>query len=104
MINRCRPLHGFERRTTRELRSTALMVLLAVGFVLLTSLPSLAASGGKWWDSAWLYRTPVTVQNASSTTNLPAQYSVQLTMDTTLPIRTGQLLPNCSDLRASTAR
>lgn len=99
MMNSCCPFPHFGRRIGQGLRSIALNAFLAAGLVLLLNLPSFADSDTAWWDSAWLYRSPVTVQNASSTIDLPGRYSVKLTMDTALPIRAGQLLPNCGDLR-----
>ena len=52
-----------------------------------------------WWRGAWKFRVPLGVTNADST-DLPLGYSVKATLDTAILIAAGQMLSDCSDLRA----
>jgi hypothetical protein len=56
------------------------------------------AVGTPWWQSTWLYRLPLTVQNTASS-SLPVRYSVQATVDTAHWIGLQQMLASCADLR-----
>ncbi len=52
-----------------------------------------------WWQTQWLYRMPITVQNTSTSAGLPANYSVKLVVNTQSLISAGQMLADCSDMR-----
>jgi peptidoglycan/xylan/chitin deacetylase (PgdA/CDA1 family) len=59
---------------------------------------SLLIPSGAWWNSAWGYRSPINVSNGSSVA-LPTRYTTHLTLDTASMVASGQMLPNCADLR-----
>ena len=84
-------------RRRRSCPSTLLRHLPLAGLILAT-LP-VTVSAASWWNNAWLYRVPVTVQNASISATLPVRYSARLVTDVSLLVQAGQALPSCADLR-----
>ncbi|MGC2194783.1 MAG: hypothetical protein WA628_08905 [Terriglobales bacterium] len=88
---------GAEPVTRVPRQSLCLTIVAAFALLFLVAMP--AAAAPNWWDNGWIYRTPLVVQNASTTTPLPVHYATGVTIDTSVLLAAGQLLPDCSDLR-----
>ena len=68
-------------------------IVYAILAVLVLASPTWA-----WWDSSWVYRVPVTINNTGNSNTL-TDYQVLVTLDTATLIADGKMNSDCSDLR-----
>jgi PKD repeat protein len=83
-----------------------MMIVLLLVF---PEIPIMANTGGNkvaigqfsissWWNSAWMYRRSIIIDNTRSQENL-REYQVLVTLDTASLISAGRMRPDCGDIR-----
>ncbi len=74
-----------------------LVILALIAYPMHITSVKAYPEAGRWWNTNWKYRIPVTVNNPSSTDLY--EFQVLITLDTQALISDGKMNSDCSDLR-----
>jgi len=74
-----------------------LVILALIAYPMHITSVKASPEAGRWWNTNWKYRIPVTVNNPSSTDLY--EFQVLITLDTQALISDGKMNSDCSDLR-----
>jgi len=68
-----------------------------VGLLIFLAIPGGAGATSDWWNSEWLYRVSISVDETSG--NALTDYPVMITVDTATLVSEGKMKADCGDIR-----